>query len=538
MDVLTIGKRSLGKKPTLLLFIAVSISALFSTACNSGGGRSQPLSSTEKISTLSQLDDPRFLIGGSVGTLSLREGEAKLPNARFKLFPLLSDAYLALEMKKIDAVVYDRPPMEYVVLSRPNLIVLPENIAMGHIAVGAPLKNKALVARVNDFIRQYRSDGTYDEMYERWVKSKNLRMPDIPVPKFPTETVVIGCDCQNEPMTFMTDNGRVSGFDIEFVKRLTLFLNVDCEMRIMDYEALFPAVASEKIDLAVANIDASEEREETMLFSDDYIESPISVMIRKSDSALHAMEVENADGDFVQWFAGSGEAFVASFNRTFIREGRWKLIVDGLKTTIIITVAAAILGTLLAFGVCSMRRSSNVWLRYAAKTYIALMQGMPMLVILMILYYVVFARVDLDAIIVAVIGFAMNFSVYVGEMMRAAIDGIPKGQYEAAMALGFKRSTAFRKIIFPQVLRRILPVYRGEFINMLKMTSIVGYIAIQDLTKMSDIIRGRTYEAFFPLIATAIIYFVVAHLLASVLSVVEFRLDPRNRRTVKGGNGQ
>lgn len=90
-------------------------------------------------------------------------------------------------------------------------------------------------------------------------------------------------------------------------------------------------------------------------------------------------------------------------------------------------------------------------------------------------------------------------------------------------------------MILPQLLRRVLPVYKGEFISMLKMTSIVGYIAIQDLTKMSDLIRSRTYEAFFPLIATAVIYFLIAHLLASWLSLLEFRLDPRKRRAAKGG---
>ena len=158
--------------------------------------------------------------------------------------------------------------------------------------------------------------------------------------------------------------------------------------------------------------------------------------------------------------------------------------------------------------------------------------ALPILLI-MVLYYLIFASVDINAVLVAIIGFALNFAAYAGEMLRTGIDAIPKGQREAALALGFNRYQTFAKVILPQALRQILPVYRGEFINMLKTTSIVGYIAIQDLTKASDIIRSRTYEAFFPLIATALIYFVTAWFLAGFLVWLDTRLDPAKRRSKK-----
>jgi len=119
--------------------------------------------------------------------------------------------------------------------------------------------------------------------------------------------------------------------------------------------------------------------------------------------------------------------------------------------------------------------------------------------------------------------------------MRTGIDAVDKGQQEAAYAIGFSRFQVFERITFPQAARHVLPVFKGEFISMLKMTSVVGYIAIQDLTKMSDIIRSRTYEAFFPLLATALIYFVMAYAMAWLLSRVEIRVDPKRRkRIVKG----
>ena len=151
----------------------------------------------------------------------------------------------------------------------------------------------------------------------------------------------------------------------------------------------------------------------------------------------------------------------------------------------------------------------------------------------MILYYVIFGKSDINAIWVAIIGFSLNFGAYTSEVMRSGIESIDGGQIEAALALGYTENQAFFKFIFPQAAVRFLPVYRGEIISLLKGTSIVGYIAIQDLTKMSDIIRSRTYEAFFPLIATAVIYFVLAWVLALILKLILNNLDPKRRKKAK-----
>ena len=158
-----------------------------------------------------------------------------------------------------------------------------------------------------------------------------------------------------------------------------------------------------------------------------------------------------------------------------------------------------------------------------------------MVVLLMILYYVVFGNSGLDAVFVAVIGFSLNLAAYVSEIMRSGIESIDGGQREAALALGFTENQAFFKFIFPQAAQRFLPVYKGEIVSLLKGTSIVGYIAIQDLTKMGDIIRSRTYEAFFPLIVTAVIYFILAWILSLILSRVEISINPKRRKKeVKG----
>ena len=206
-----------------------------------------------------------------------------------------------------------------------------------------------------------------------------------------------------------------------------------------------------------------------------------------------------------------------SFYNNLIVEDRYKMILDGLQVTLLITLFSAILGTLLGGLVCWMRMSRRVWQQQTAKIYIDLMRGTPVLVLLMLMYYVVMAPMDTTGIVVAIVTFAMNTAAYISEMLRTTIQGIDQGQTEAGLALGFTQRQTFFKIVMPQVVRAVMPVYQGEVISLLKGTSIVGYIAVADMTRASDLIRSRTFDAFFPLILTAIIYFFVAWLIGLLL---------------------
>ena len=206
-----------------------------------------------------------------------------------------------------------------------------------------------------------------------------------------------------------------------------------------------------------------------------------------------------------------------SFSNNLIVEDRYRMILDGLQVTLLITLFAAVLGTILGGLVCWMRMSRHAWLRQTARVYIDLMRGTPVLVLLMLMYYVVMAPVDATGIVVAIVTFAMNTAAYISEMLRTTIQGIDRGQTEAGLALGFTQRQTFLKIVLPQVVRAVMPVYQGEIISLLKGTSIVGYIAVADMTRASDLIRSRTFDAFFPLIVTAIIYFVMAWLIGMLL---------------------
>jgi His/Glu/Gln/Arg/opine family amino acid ABC transporter permease subunit len=206
------------------------------------------------------------------------------------------------------------------------------------------------------------------------------------------------------------------------------------------------------------------------------------------------------------------------------------LILDGLQTTLFISIMSVLLGTMLGALLCSMRMSKRRSLEFAARIYISLVRGTPVLVLLMIIFYVAFARVNINPVLVAVIAFALNFAAYVAEMFRTSIESVDKGQTEAGIAGGFNRGQTFVYIVMPQAVQRLLPVYKGEVISLVKMTSVVGYIAVQDLTKAGDIIRSRTFDAFFPLLMTAMLYFALSYLLITLLNTVEKKSDPQLRK--------
>jgi polar amino acid transport system substrate-binding protein len=159
-----------------------------------------------------------------------------------------------------------------------------------------------------------------------------------------------------------------------------------------------------------------------------------------------------------------------------------------------------------------------------------LVQGTPMVVLLMILFYIVFGKAAISGVLVAVIGFTLTFGASVFGLLKMGVGAVDSGQYEAAYALGYPNRRTFFTIILPQALPHVLPAYKGEIVSLIKATAIVGYIAVQDLTKMGDIVRSRTYEAFFPLIAVTVIYFVLEALLGFVISRIGLSLDPRRRK--------
>lgn len=221
--------------------------------------------------------------------------------------------------------------------------------------------------------------------------------------------------------------------------------------------------------------------------------------------------------------------FTASFYQNFIEDDRWKYIIDGLFNTLRITFFAVLIGIFLGFLIAVVRSTYDKThklgvLNALCKVYLTVIRGTPVLVQLLIIYFVVFGSVKIDKTLVAVIAFGINSGAYVAEIFRSGIMSIDNGQFEAGRSLGFNYPQTMFYIVMPQAFKNVLPALGNEFIGLLKETSVAGYIAIQDLTKGADIIRSRTYSAFMPLIAAALIYLVLVMVFTFFVQKLERRL--------------
>lgn len=222
------------------------------------------------------------------------------------------------------------------------------------------------------------------------------------------------------------------------------------------------------------------------------------------------------------------------FYLNFIKDDRWKYIVEGLGVTLQITFAAVIIGIVLGFLVAVVRATYDKTgklkvLNWICNVYLTVFRGTPIVVQLMIIYYVIFASMDISKVVAAILAFGINSGAYVAEIIRSGIMSIDNGQFEAGRSLGFNYIQTMWHIVLPQALKNVLPALGNEFIVLLKETSVYGYIALQDLTKGGDIIRSRTYDAFMPLIAVALIYLVMVMVFSKLLEVLERRLRNSER---------
>ena len=218
-----------------------------------------------------------------------------------------------------------------------------------------------------------------------------------------------------------------------------------------------------------------------------------------------------------------------SFYDSVIYDNRYEYIFEGLFNTILIAFFAVIIGIILGVLIALIRHNhdTNGKMRLGNKIcslYFNIIRGTPVLLQLMIIYYVIFRTVNINIVIVGVLAFGLNSAAYVSEIIRAGINSVDKGQMEAGLSLGLSYHKVMRYIILPQAILNILPALGNEFITLLKETSAGAYIGIMELTKASDIIASRTYDYFFPLIITAVIYLIMTIGLSKLVNVMERRL--------------
>lgn len=441
------------------------------------------------------------------------------PQSDISYYTAVPDLILQVKTGALDGFPIDEVSARELLKTVDGITYLPELLDELDICMALPKNDDGirLQSQLNDFLARIKEDGTLRAVQEAWMTNDTEhQVTDYQALEAVNGTIRLATESAYPPFDYIRD-GDIVGIDVDLLTRFCREAGYGLEIIDMSLDALIPSLGT-RADVAANGITYSDERAEKVLFTDPYSSEKTVMMVR--------CPTEKAD-----FFTRLKNSFVS----TFIRENRWQLLAKGLWTTIRISLLSAVLGTGLGFGICMLRRRNNSIGRAVTTAYIRLLQGTPIVVLLMILYYVIFTDDSVSGMAVAVVAFTLNFAAYVSEMMRTGIDAVPAGQMEAALAMGYTRTSAFFRIVMPQAALHFLPVYKGEVVSLIKSTSVVGYIAVQDLTKMSDIIRSRTYDALFPLLTTAVIYFAVAALLGYLVSRIEVKLQPdRVNRGVKG----
>lgn len=452
---------------------------------------------------------------------SLYDGYSRtlFPNAKIDSYPSFTDLFQCVKQGKIDGFLMDIPNFSAVQRTDTNLsyITVPGYAVEIGTAFGKNERGELLKSQMNEFLDRINADGTKDTLWEKWC-GKTEPQDVIQVPDYSPDAqeLMIALDLSRKPFVYLL-NGEFAGFEVELIYLFCLEYGYRPTFEIAQWTAGVAGLQQEKYDILSCGIYMTDERRESVNFSDPYSVADVIMVIYNQPDTQESFWNSVKDG----------------FEKTFLREQRWKLILDGVVTTLIISFFSVIGGSLFGFLLYMLSRSQSSAVasitKQMAKIYSRLIAGTPTLVVLMILFYIIFP--DMNGVVVAILGFLLTFGSFVYSHLSVTVESVDHGQTEAAYALGYSRNRAFFRIVLPQALRLFLPTFAAEAIGLIKATAVVGYIAVNDLTKMGDIIRSNTYEPFFPLIAIAVIYFLLTWGAARLLSLLQQHFNPKERKS-------
>lgn len=456
--------------------------------------------------------------GVTTGTPQDQIVQDNISDAKLQYYNNVSDLTLALKTKKVDFIVLSTVNYYSLVQQNPEFGYF--NIPLKTYDVGTIFpKNEngeALRKQFNQYISFIKESKELEQIQDQWLFSDEYANIDIPedgkngILKMATSNTF-------KPFSFMLNDQNV-GFDIAIVAGFCKEYGYGLQIENVDFAGTISGISTGKYDLAANQISYTEERAESVLFSDFYYTQQMVPIVNADEyesSYLMTSSNQTKNNQNSIWL---------SIQKTLIDENRWISILKGLLVTIEITFGAFLIANLFGILFCVFSLTNNKILKFLNSIYVYLMQGLPMIIILMILYYIIFAKSSINSIYIAIVGLGMIFGGYLSQLFEGGIRGIEKGQWEAGLSSGLTLFQTFQGIILPQVVRNLLKGYFSNFISLLKSTSIVGYIAITDLTKVGDIIRSNTFEAIVPLCVVAGIYLILASVLILMMKCIQRKL--------------
>ena len=477
--------------------------------------------------TITSVDD---LIGKNIGVQLGTTGDTfatdyeKDGTANLERYTKAADAIQALNQNKIDCVIIDEQPALSFVALNSNLAILEEEFAVEEYALCVKKGNSELLSEINEALKKLKADGTLDTIATNYIGTDEQK-GTMPYQKKDVQRngkLVVATNAEFKPYEYI-ENNQIVGIDMDIMQAICDELGLEMEIENMAFDSILPAIQSGKADVGAAGMTVTEDRKQNVDFSDSYTTSKQVIIINKGTSSASDSQKNTKNLSFTD-----------KLRQNFVEDNRWQYILAGLGNTLLITLLAIIIGLVIGTLVAVVRTIHDQQgklkiLNVICKIYLAVIRGTPAMIQLLIIYYVIFASVNVSKVLVAVVAFGLNSGAYVAEVIRSGINAVDKGQFEAGRCLGLNYRQTMTNIIMPQAFKNMLPALCNEFISLLKETAISGYIGLQDLTKGGDIIRSQTFEAFIPLVAVALIYLVMVLLLSYGVSRLERSLKKNER---------
>lgn len=511
-----------------IFLLTTSLFCVFAKEADENGDGKQPAKSDSKELQINGVDDlDGKVIGvqlGTTGATYASDYEGDEAGTKVEQFNKGADAIQALKQGKIDCVIIDEEPAKAFVDKNSDLTILSEMFVLEDYAICVAKGNNTLRKAIDSALEQMKQDGTLASIIDNYIGDNTGKTPYTSPEHVENGngTLVMATNVAFPPYEFYQD-GTAVGIDVDLAKAIADRLGMKLTIQDVEFDSIITAVQSGKADIGIAGMTVTEDRLKNIDFTQSYTTSKQVIIVRNDTT-------KEADASAVSKKLTFGE----KLHQNFVEDARWKYLAKGFGNTLIITFFAALIGILLGFlvGVIRVTHDKNGTLtiiNWICKLYLTVVRGTPMMVQLLIIYYVIFASMNMNKVVVAIIAFGINSGAYVAEVVRSGIMSIDNGQIEAGQSLGLSFSQTMTLIVLPQGFKNVLPALGNEFISLLKETSISGYIGLMDLTRGGDIIRSATWEAFIPLVAVALIYLVLVMLLSAGVNHLERRLKRDER---------
>lgn len=456
-------------------------------------------SKNKQINSLEDLNNTKMgCMSGSIFDKTIAE---HFENAEIIYFNSRAELLLGLLSGKVEGYLADEPVAMLFKLDNAGINYIEEPIDYADYGICFSKDANELLKQFNEYLEDLEKEGYLEKLKNKWIceDGRNQKIPEYNLTG-ENGTIKVATTPDAAPFSFLINN-VYQGYEVELVTEFCYRNGYKLQIDTTSFDALISSVASNKYDMAFNGIYITEERKKSVDYCTSTYRGAVVAVIRDGDSKD------------VSIFSNLKN----KLHQTFIEENRYLLIISGIGVTLLITMMSLFLGTIFGFAMLLLSRKSK-YFKKVFDAFVYVISGLPTIVLLMILFYIIFAKSALSGTTISIIGFSMIIGSSVYKMLKTGVAAIDYGQYEGALALGYKDSLAFIKVVLPQAIKIVIPTYKSEIVSLIKSTSVVGYVTVQDITRVSDIIRSRTYDAFFPLIVTAIIYFILAK---GIIKIVE-----------------